>query len=71
MEKFVVDKNICIGCGACMAIASDTFTIGDDGLAETMEEKGKVNEMSKEELEEATDAKEGCPVEAIQIIDEN
>ena len=31
--KAKVNKDICIGCGACTAIACNFFEIGDDGLA--------------------------------------
>lgn len=60
MEKIKVNEN-CIGCGACTAIASDFFEIGEQGYAVPI----------KEEVEEITDdikeAAEGCPVGAIEI----
>ena len=31
--KFKVDKDACIGCGACQAICEDVFEITDDGYA--------------------------------------
>lgn len=57
MAKIVVDKNLCIGCGACTGIASETFTIGDDGLAEVINSKI---------TDEAKTAVECCPVGAIK-----
>ncbi len=57
MAKIVVDKNLCIGCGACTGIASETFTIGDDGLAEVINNKI---------TDEAKTAVECCPVGAIK-----
>ena len=57
--KFKVDKNICIGCGACQAICPDVFEIEDDGLAAAVAEANETN------LEEAQDAAAGCPVGAI------
>lgn len=57
--KLVVDKNVCIGCGACQAICPEVFEIDEDGLA-----VAKVNTTS-ENNEDAIDAKEGCPVSAI------
>lgn len=57
--KLSVDKNICIGCGACQAICPDVFEIEEDGLANV---KGQINDETKED---AIDAKEGCPVGAI------
>lgn len=58
--KLIVDKNICIGCGACQAICPDVFEIEDDGLAAA---KNTINDNNKED---AIDAKEGCPVSAIK-----
>ncbi len=57
MAKIIVDKNLCIGCGACTGIASETFTIGDDGLAEV---------INNEITDEAKTAVECCPVGAIK-----
>lgn len=67
MEKFVVDKNLCIGCGACAATAENTYQMDDDGLAVTVEGKNLVSELSEEEKNEAMDALEGCPVDAIKL----
>ena len=63
--KLVVNKDICIGCGACQAIAPDVFEIDDDGLATSI-----VEEINDEVSEDAIDAKEGCPVNAIKEINE-
>ena len=35
--KVSVDKNTCIGCGACAAIAPDIFLMGEDTKAEVKE----------------------------------
>ena len=63
--KLVVDKDICIGCGACQAIAPDVFEIDDDGLATSIDV-----EIADEVRDDAIDAKEGCPVDAIKEITE-
>ena len=63
--KLIVDKDICIGCGACQAIAPDVFEIDDDQLATTI-----VDEVADEVMEDAVDAKEGCPVDAIKEVTE-
>ena len=34
--KVKVDKDTCIGCGACQAICSDVFEYGDDGIMDVM-----------------------------------
>ena len=67
--KCFVNKDVCIGCGACTAIANNVFEIGDDGLAEAMiaEDKNEFVEVSEEEKENVTDAYESCPVGAIEV----
>ena len=50
--KMKVDKNACIGCGAC-----------DGNYAEVI-----VDEIPKELESDAMDALEGCPVEAISLV---
>lgn len=64
--KLKVDKDLCIGCGACAAVAPDVFEIEDDGLATCM-----VEEISEDVMEDAIDAKEGCPTSAIEDDDTN
>ena len=63
--KFKVDKDLCIGCGACQANCDKVFRIDDDGLATTI-----VDEVPEEIIEDAIDAKEGCPVDAIEEVKE-
>ncbi len=58
--KLNVNKDNCIGCGACTGICPEVFEIGDDGLAEVF-----VDEISEELKEDAIDAMEGCPTLAI------
>ncbi len=58
--KVKVNPDVCIGCGACQAIAPDVFEINDEGIAQEISEEVKENLV-----EDATDAKEGCPVNAI------
>ena len=59
--KLKVNQNVCIGCGACQAICPNAFEIDDNGYATTI-----VDEISEEIKEDAIDAKEGCPVGAIE-----
>jgi len=63
--KVEVNKELCIGCGACQAIANDVFEIGDDGQA-----FAKVPVVPEEMEEEALEAIEGCPVSAIVKVEE-
>ena len=58
MAKVEVDKEKCIGCGACTAVAPDVFEFDDDGLAKAI--KNEINDDVK-------NAAEGCPTEAITV----
>lgn len=58
MAKVEVDKDKCIGCGACTAIAPDVFEFDDDGLAKAVK-----NEIT----DDVRTAAEGCPTEAITV----
>lgn len=59
--KAKVNKDQCIGCGACQAIVPDVFEIEDDGLACA---KGEVTDENKEDV---IDASESCPTGAIKV----
>lgn len=58
--KAKVNKDSCIGCGACQAIAPNVFEIGDDGLSKTI-----VSEVPEADEEYCKDAIESCPTGAI------
>lgn len=58
----VVDKEKCIGCGTCVALAPKTFKLDDEGKAEVVESPGDDEEKIRE-------AVESCPVEAISFSD--
>lgn len=61
MNKFTVDKELCIGCGTCAALAGGSFQMKDDGKAEAVE-----NPTDDEAtMQSAADA---CPVGAIKHI---
>lgn len=60
--KIIVDKDKCIGCGACVATAPKSFRLSEDGKAEVIE-------PPKDSEEEIKNAAESCPVEAIKIVD--
>ena len=58
MVQITVDKNKCIGCGACSATCPKTFGL-KDGKAFVKKQPEKIS-CEK-------DAAEGCPVGAIKV----
>ncbi|WP_297135105.1 ferredoxin [Terrisporobacter sp.] len=60
--KAKVDRDICIGCGACESNCPEVFELDDESISIVI-----VNKIP-EALEVGTlDAEEGCPVNAISI----
>ena len=47
MEKVHVNRDVCIGCGACQGIASNIFEIDEEGLA-TVVEGSNIKEAEEE-----------------------
>lgn len=62
--KVKVDKNLCIGCGACQAIEPSVFELDKNGQAEAINE-----EINDEIKENVIDAIEGCPTSAISEVE--
>jgi len=58
--KVEVNKDACIGCGACAAICPSVFEMDDEGLSTVT-----VEEVAKEAEEDAKEAVESCPTSAI------
>lgn len=61
MRAFV-DKELCIGCGLCEDICPEVFSIGDDGKAVATDDQ-----IPEDIIEDARDAMDQCPTEAITI----
>ncbi|MEA3449451.1 MAG: ferredoxin [Patescibacteria group bacterium] len=54
-----VDKNLCIGCGACVAICPKTFKMNDA--------EGKAEVSAQDDITCANSASDGCPTQAIIV----
>ncbi len=63
MKKIVVNKDACIGCGACIAIDPEHFAFDDNGLSEV------INQDNTENME-VKNAMESCPTSAISYGEE-
>ena len=59
--KVKVNRDACIGCGACAAICDTVFEIDDEGLSIVKKE-----EVKEEEKQAVIDSKESCPTGAIE-----
>jgi len=61
MKKVLVNADMCIGCGLCIASVPDVFTFNDDGKSEV------IGDASDEAAVE--DVIASCPVAAISWAD--
>lgn len=60
MDILDVEKNKCIGCGACISIDSEHFDFDEEGLSQVISN----DNLKKPELQ---DAIESCPTGAIRL----
>ena len=58
--KVVVNRDNCIGCGACEAICPEVFNLDDDGLSTVKCDNFK--DIDENSIQEAV---ESCPTSAI------
>lgn len=61
--KAFVDRDLCIGCGACTSIAPEVFELDNEGISVPI-----VDQIKVEIIKFAEEAKDSCPVEAINLI---
>ncbi len=59
--KVVVNRDNCIGCGACEALCPEVFQIDDEGLSKVI-----CDDVNEELEAKVTEAAEGCPTSAIE-----
>jgi ferredoxin len=57
--QFKVNKDKCISCGTCIALAGASFKWDDDGKAEAVTPPG-------DDLDTVNMAKDSCPTQAIE-----
>lgn len=61
--KLFVNKEACIGCGACVAIDSEHFDFGDDNLSEVISQENINTDAVKNAIS-------SCPTNAISYVEE-
>lgn len=59
--KYTVNQDECIGCGLCEGTCPEVFSMNDNGVAEAIDA-----EVPADALESAAEAKDSCPVGAIE-----
>lgn len=62
--KIEVQRNKCISIASCVAIASETFELDDDGIATVKNKEGN-------DRQTIIDAAKSCPVQAIYLYENN
>ncbi len=60
--KITIDRDECIGDGACESEAPDTFVMDDDSKAVVVEKPG-------DEYDTIIEAAKVCPVDCIHVVD--
>lgn len=60
--KAIVNKDTCIGCETCPSVCPEVFSMEDDGLAVAISD-----DISEDLEESAKEARDSCPVDAIDI----
>lgn len=61
--KTYVDQDTCIACGLCVSTVNDVYDFNDNGKAEAI-----VDCVPPEYEEDARQAANNCPVDAIEIV---
>lgn len=64
MKKLIVKDDVCIGCGACIAIDSAHFDFDEQGLSSVISN----DNLDSDELKNAMSS---CPVNAIKFVEED
>jgi ferredoxin len=72
LVKIVLDRNGCIGCGACTGVCPKYYEMANDGksVLKGSQEKAKgiyELEVKEEDIDCNKDAEEACPVSVIHV----
>ena len=64
MSRIEVDRDRCVGSGACEALAPEVFEVDDDGALLVHRP-----EPAEDELPEVRDAASACPARALSLLE--
>ena len=70
--RIIYDRDGCIGAAACAALDPERFEMNEDGKADLLKGNEKKDGdwiLEVDELGDALEAAEACPVNVIKIID--
>lgn len=70
--KLEHDRENCIGCGACVAVAPDHWEMNDDGKTDIIKgterkDGWQEQDISEKDFKENMEAAESCPVNVIHL----
>lgn len=67
--KITIEQDKCIGCGTCESLCPEFFKIKDDNKSHLKagNQQGNKNELEVKDSGCAQEAKQGCPVQCIDI----
>ena len=65
MKKVNVNEN-CIGCGYCVSSCPKYFEFNEEGYSKAIKEN-----IEEDDLKEVEEIKDGCPVAAIEVTEDN
>jgi ferredoxin len=66
-----VDRDTCIGCGACGAVAPDIFDFDESGICfNRLDFNGGNHPVSEDLVDDLEDACDGCPTNSIKVEEE-
>ncbi len=68
MAKITLDRENCIGCGACTGVCPDYFEMGTDGKSSLKGAgEGSTQSIEVDDAGCATEAGDACPVNVIKV----
>lgn len=70
MAKVILERNLCIGCGACQAVCEKYWEMQNDGKTNLLGSKKAEDEKYELELPDTgcnQQAADSCPVQCIHV----